>query len=116
VIGKPFERVFWFSMMPNFEIEGRPIERRPLSGFANDLVSLHPLAHLNEKFRSISVQAIIAVSVVDNQEIPVSLKPISIHYLAGFDDAKLRARGGADANALVKGVDVKNGVLDLAIG
>src|SRR5262245_26134390 len=42
IVGKPFERVFRFSLMPNFEIERGPIERSALTGSPHDLIACHP--------------------------------------------------------------------------
>jgi len=89
--GKPLERVFRFSLVSNFKIQSGALERTPVSRPPNNLVTLYLVPHLHEEFRSMCVQAIIAITVVYDQEVAVAFEGLRIENLPRFDDAKLAA-------------------------
>jgi hypothetical protein len=75
--------------MPNFEIERGSIERCALASFPYDLIPCDPVAHLHRQLQGMGIQAIITISVVDNQEGTIAPQSISVEYLPRFDDAKV---------------------------
>ena len=48
MIGKPFERVFRFPLMPNFEIERGCVERAAFTRSPHDLLTRYPVTHLHQ--------------------------------------------------------------------
>src|SRR5690606_8294287 len=69
----------------------------------------------DEKLRCVPVQAIIAISVVDNQEVPIAFKPIRVDHLPRLDDPKVAPWQRPDTDALVEGKGVIDRMFDLAI-
>jgi hypothetical protein len=55
MVGKPFERVFRFPLMPNFEVESGAIECTTLTSAPDHLIALHPVTYLYQKLRGLSV-------------------------------------------------------------
>ena len=81
----PTAGIGWFSLVPNFEIQGRPLLSAAVSDSAYGGAGAHPFTHFTQQALVVGLETHIALAVVDNHQQAGTAQPVCVHYTAMVD-------------------------------
>src|SRR3569832_142395 len=95
----PVQGVYRTALKPHFKIQARVGLATAVANRSDRIAGLNPVAHLLIQTFIIAVQAHIAVTMVNNNEISEAAQPLGEHHLSGCDRLHRRTLGGPDEQA-----------------
>src|SRR3569832_2441123 len=95
----PVQGVYRTALMPHFKIQARVGLDTAVANRRDRIAGLNPVAHLLIQTFIIAVQAHIAVTMVNNNEVSEAAQPLGEHHLSGCDRLHRRTKNGPKKQA-----------------
>src|SRR5690606_34603395 len=108
--GEPGERIDGLSLLAQLEIEEGPLQRSRLPHRTDRGAALDLLAGLDVDPLQMPVEGVVAVAVVEDDEVAVAAEPLRPHHLPLVHGDHLGALWRANVDAVVVGDGAELGV------
>src|SRR5262245_55966386 len=101
-LSEPLFGVLRPALVPDLEIEARPLQRARIPHCSDALSLLHVVAFFHEDVGDVGIQREVLVVVIQDDQVSVTLEPSRVHDVPGEHRRNITSLAGLDVHAIAK--------------